>query len=160
MAGTTTDGGGTAPELEDEEIELEESFHARESGLFLRMLLGPINVRAAQKDGRFKVKEEYNAYRDRTAIMFLAFPVFLLILKNKIWNGCFPALPVQVYQAWLLFFYTSLALRENILRVNGSDIRPWWVYHHYCAMVMALVSLTWGIQGHPLCIRKQVCVGL
>ena len=67
MAGATTDaepkGGGTATELEEEEIELEESFHARESGLFLRMLLGPINVRAARKDGRFKVKEEYNAYR-------------------------------------------------------------------------------------------------
>ena len=30
-------------------------------------------------------------------------------------------------QAWLLFFYTSLALRENILRVNGSDIRPWYI---------------------------------
>jgi hypothetical protein len=25
----------------------------------------------------------------------------------------------------LLFLYTSLALRENILLVNGSDIRPW-----------------------------------
>jgi hypothetical protein len=63
-------------------------------------------------------------------------------------------------QAWLLFFYTSLALRENILRVNGSDIRPWWVYHHYCAMAMALVSLTWGIQGHPSCIHKQQGVRL
>lgn len=59
-------------------------------------------------------------------------------------------------QAWLLFFYTSLAFRENILRANGSDIRPWWVYHHYLAMAMALVSLTWGIQGHPDCARKQV----
>jgi len=163
--GTTTDaepkGGGTAELKENtEETELEESFHARDSGLFLRMLLGPINVRAARKAGRFKVKEEYNTYRDRTAVMFLAFPVLLLGLKYQIWNGCFPALPVQVYQAWLLFFYTSLALRENILRVNGSDIRPWWVYHHYCAMVMALVSLTWGIQGHPLCVRKQQGVRL
>ncbi|XP_024397659.1 uncharacterized protein [Physcomitrium patens] len=130
---------------------------AKANGVFLRMLLGPTNVRATLKDGRYKVKEEYNAYRDRTALMFLAFPVILLVLKNKIWNGCFPALPVQVYQAWLLFFYTSLALRENILRVNGSDIRPWWVYHHYCAMVMALVSLTWG---HPSCIRKQQGVQL
>jgi hypothetical protein len=133
---------------------------AKANGFFLRMLLGPANVRATRKDSRYKVKEEYNAYRDRTAVMFLAFPVILLILKNRIWNGCFPALPVQVYQAWLLFFYTSLALRENILRVNGSDIRPWWVYHHYCAMVMALVSLTWGIQGHPSCIRKQQGVRL
>jgi hypothetical protein len=31
-----------------------------------------------------------------------------------------------------------------------------WVYHHYCAMLMALVSLTWGIQGHPSCTHKQV----
>jgi hypothetical protein len=27
------------------------------------MLLGPANVRATRKDGRYKVKEEYNAYR-------------------------------------------------------------------------------------------------
>ncbi|KAH8959400.1 hypothetical protein BDL97_06G076200 [Sphagnum fallax] len=133
---------------------------SKANGYFLRMLLGSVNVRATRKDGRYKVKEEYNAYRDRTAVMFLAFPVILLILKNQVWNGCFPALPVQIYQSWLLFFYTSLALRENILRVNGSDIRPWWVYHHYCAMLMALVSLTWGIQGHPSCTRKQQGVRL
>ncbi|KAH9560190.1 hypothetical protein CY35_06G093900 [Sphagnum magellanicum] len=133
---------------------------SKANGYFLRMLLGSVNVRATRKDGRYKVKEEYNAYRDRTAVMFLAFPVILLILKNQVWNGCFPALPVQVYQSWLLFFYTSLALRENILRVNGSDIRPWWVYHHYCAMLMALVSLTWGIQGHPSCTHKQQGVRL
>lgn len=36
--------------------------------------------------------------QDRTAVMFLAFPVILLVLKNQVWNGCFPALPVQVYQ--------------------------------------------------------------
>jgi hypothetical protein len=34
------------------------------------------------------------------------------------------------------------------------------VYHHYCAMLMALVSLTWGIQGHPSCTRKQQGVRL
>eukprot|EP00250_Pteridium_aquilinum_P009305 c18583_g2_i1 orf=144-1316(+) len=126
------------------------------NGLFLRMLLGPVNVRAARNDVRFKVKEEYNAYRDRTAILFLLFPSVLLLFERWLWEGCFPALPVQVYQAWLLFFYTSLALRENILRINGSDIRPWWVYHHYCAMLMAVVSLTWDFKGeHPHCEQKQ-----
>ncbi|PPS06884.1 hypothetical protein GOBAR_AA13767 [Gossypium barbadense] len=29
------------------------------------------------------------------------------------------------YDAWLLFLYTGLAMRENVLRANGSDIRPW-----------------------------------
>ncbi|XP_042505396.1 transmembrane protein 120 homolog [Macadamia integrifolia] len=121
----------------------------KSNGNFLKMFLGPINVRANRKDIQLKVKEEYNSYRDRTAILFLLFPSALLFLGYKLWNGCLPALPVQLYQAWLLFLYTSLALRENILRANGSDIRPWWIYHHYCAMVMALISITWEIKGQP-----------
>ncbi|XP_066352500.1 uncharacterized protein [Miscanthus floridulus] len=124
-------------------------------GAFLKMFLGPVNLRATRKEVQLKVKEEYNSYRDRTALLFLGFPVILLFLRQWLWNGCFPALPVQLYQAWLLFLYTSLALRENILRVNGSDIRPWWILHHYCAMLMSLISLTWEIKGQPNCARKQ-----
>ncbi|KAI3904492.1 hypothetical protein MKW98_014672 [Papaver atlanticum] len=127
----------------------------KQHGGFLRMFLGPICVRANKKDVQLKVKEEYNSYRDRTAFMFLLFPSALLLLRAYVWSGCLPTLPVQLYQAWLLFLYTSLALRENILRVNGSDIRAWWIYHHYCAMVMALVSLTWEIKGQPDCSQKQ-----
>ncbi|CAH8272836.1 unnamed protein product [Arabidopsis lyrata] len=67
----------------------------------------------------------------------------------------FSSFPVQLYEAWLLFLYAGLAMRENILRANGSDIRPWWLYHHYCAMAMALVSLTWEIKGQPNCVQKQ-----
>ncbi|OVA09401.1 TMPIT-like [Macleaya cordata] len=124
-------------------------------GGFLKMFLGPISVLATRKDVQLKIKEEYNSYRDRTAFLFLLFPSALLLLRSWIWNGCLPTLPVQLYQAWLLFLYTSLALRENVLRVNGSDIRPWWIYHHYCAMMMALVSLTWEIKGQPDCAHKQ-----
>ncbi|XP_020113336.1 transmembrane protein 120 homolog [Ananas comosus] len=124
-------------------------------GRFLKMFLGPVNVRATRKEVQLKVKEEYNSYRDRTAFLFLLFPSALLLLRSSVWNGCLPALPVQLYQAWLLFLYTSLALRENILRVNGSDIRPWWIYHHYCAMLMAVISLTWEIKTQPDCANKQ-----
>ncbi|XP_057538414.1 uncharacterized protein LOC130815906 isoform X2 [Amaranthus tricolor] len=122
---------------------------------FLKMFLGPISVRATRKDVQLKVKEEYNSLKDRTAYLFLLFPSILLILRSWMWDGCLPAFPVQLYQGWLLFLYTGLALRENILRVNGSDIRPWWIYHHYSAMVMALVSLTWEIKGQPDCAQKQ-----
>ncbi|XP_048497221.1 uncharacterized protein LOC104906952 [Beta vulgaris subsp. vulgaris] len=122
---------------------------------FLKRFLGPINVRAIRKDVQLKVKEEYNSYKDRTTWLFLLFPSILLFLRSWMWDGCMPAFPVQLYQAWLLFLYAGLALRENILIVNGSDIRPWWIYHHYCAMVMALVSLTWEIKGQPDCAQKQ-----
>ncbi|XP_051121288.1 uncharacterized protein LOC127244819 [Andrographis paniculata] len=124
-------------------------------GKFLRMFLGPINVRANRKDVQLKVKEEYNNFRDGTAYLFLCLPSLLLMLKSWIWEGCLPALPVQFYQAWLLYLYTGLALRENILRVNGSDIRPWWIKHHYFAMAMALISLTWEIERGPECAQKQ-----
>ncbi|KAJ3692628.1 hypothetical protein LUZ60_011723 [Juncus effusus] len=131
-------------------------------GRFLNMFLGPVDLHAKRKEERLKIKEEYNKYRDKTAFLFLLFPSTLLILRSRIWNGCFPALPVQFYQAWLLFLYTNLALRENILRINGSDIRPWWMYHHYCAMLMAVVSLTWEIkgQGELDCANKQKGVEL
>ncbi|EYU45355.1 hypothetical protein ABFS82_06G011600 [Erythranthe guttata] len=128
---------------------------SKSHGRFLRMFLGPINVRANRKDVKLKVKEEYNNVRDRTALLFLCLPSLLLMLRSWIWGGCLPALPVQLYQAWLLYLYTGLALRENILRVNGSDIRPWWIKHHYCAMAMALISLTWGIERGHDCAQKQ-----
>ncbi|BAH94112.1 Os08g0152800 [Oryza sativa Japonica Group] len=32
-----------------------------------------------------------------------------------------------------------------------------WMCHHYCAMLMSLISLTWEIKGQPDCSRKQVC---
>ncbi|MBA0850732.1 hypothetical protein Goshw_005607 [Gossypium schwendimanii] len=98
---------------------------ANAQGWYLRMFLGPISVRASRKEIQLKAKEEYNSYRDRTALMFILFPLILLILRSWIWEGCLPAFPVQLYEAWLLFLNTGLALRENILRANGSDIRPW-----------------------------------
>ncbi|XP_062224368.1 uncharacterized protein LOC133922863 [Phragmites australis] len=130
------------------------------NGKFLKKFLGPVNVRVTRKEDRLKVKDEYNNYRDRTAYYFLLFPSTLLLLRWWIWDGCLPALAVQLYQAWLLFLYTSFALRENVLIVNGSDIRPWWIYHHYLAMLMALVSLTWEIKGQPDCSSKQKGVQL
>ncbi|XP_019199764.1 PREDICTED: transmembrane protein 120 homolog [Ipomoea nil] len=133
---------------------------SKSNGQFLRMLLGPVNVRANRKDVQLKVKEEYNSFRDRTAYLFLIFPSLLLILRSWIWDECLPALPVQLYQAWLLYLYTGLSLRENILRVNGSDIRPWWIKHHYCAMAMAIISLTWEIEREPNCALKQKGVHL
>lgn len=36
---------------------------------------------------------------------------------------------VQLYLAWLSYFYLAMALRENVLYVNGSRIRAWWMQH-------------------------------
>ncbi|KAI8006387.1 hypothetical protein LOK49_LG07G00050 [Camellia lanceoleosa] len=111
-------------------------------GRFLSMFLGPINVRATRKDVQLKVKEEYNSFRDRTAFLFLFFPITATCVKD-------------MDMGRVLTCIASSALPENILRVNGSDIRPWWIYHHYFAMAMALISLTWEIEREPDCAQKQ-----
>lgn len=51
------------------------------AGRFLRMFLGPINVRANRKDVQLKVKEEYNGFRvcieTKTCIFFNSIYYFL-----------------------------------------------------------------------------------
>jgi hypothetical protein len=49
---------------------------------------------------------------------------------------------VQFFLCWLLFFYTAAALRESVLKVNGSHIRPWWIHHHYWSMAMCVLMLS------------------
>ncbi|CAH2079559.1 unnamed protein product [Thlaspi arvense] len=51
------------------------------------------------------------------------FPAIISMLRSYAWDECLPAFPVQLYEAWLLFFYAGLVMRENILRANGSDIK-------------------------------------
>jgi hypothetical protein len=38
--------------------------------------------------------------QDRAAYMFLLFPSILLLLRWWIWDGCLPALAVQMYQVF------------------------------------------------------------
>ncbi len=37
----------------------------------------------------------------------------------------FAQVGVQVLLLWMLYFFTGMALRESVLKVNGSAIRPW-----------------------------------
>eukprot|EP00898_Chlorokybus_atmophyticus_P007067 jgi/Chlat1/7361/Chrsp59S06978 len=128
----------------------------RPNGLYLRMFLGNANVVEPRVARRHGLKDDYNAYKDQSAVIFLAFPIALLYwMRNH--SECINSIPVILYQCFLLYFYTALALRENVLAANGSNIRPWWIIHHYCAMAMALTTLTWQIDG-PDCAEKQVFV--
>merc|ERR1712137_1286239 len=48
-----------------------------------------------------------------------------------------------LFQIWLLYYYSTLALREQILRVNGSNINRWWIFHHYLSIISSMILLTW-----------------
>jgi len=110
--------------------------------LFLRLMMGKVNVRMWKKHEKLKFKQEYDKFKERTTILFTVLPLIQLF----IWRS---PLLFTVHQGWLLYYYTTLALRENILQVNGSQILDWWIYHHYismtvCALMMNLTGFEAG----------------
>ena len=131
------------------------------NGTFMKLFLGgAVELASQRQENRLKVKEEYYAFRDRSTLTYVAWPLALLYLntqrKARIEAGMthtgltlvtvFPVL-VQCYWVWMLYFYAALALRENVLRANGSNIRKWWINHHYYSMGMCLVVLTMDVQS-------------
>ena len=52
------------------------------------------------------------------------------LLRSRV-NACAACLPSaaavgsQLFLCWLLYYYTASAMRESVLKVNGSNINPW-----------------------------------
>ena len=66
-----------------------------------------------------------------------------------------PQNPAQCYWCWMLWFFAALALRENILKVNGSSIRSWWIRHHYYSMAVSAVVLTMQFDSPACQVRPR-----
>lgn len=98
------------------------------------------------------LKEEYHSFRDRGGVLLTGASAALLagLHRARAREAADEALTltpplmvgVQAMLAWLLYFYTALALRENVLVVNGSTIRPWWIRHHVWSAATCALTLT------------------
>ena len=138
-------------------------------GKFIGFILGSaVNLVSRKHEQRLKLKEEYVTFRDKLTLMYVLFPLILFLWYNTKPSGnlslhhvkyskvetlltaSYP-IALQCYFTWLLYFYTALALRENVLRANGSNIRPWWIQHHYYSMGMTLCVLTMDVDS-PSCV--------
>jgi hypothetical protein len=104
--------------------------------LFVRLFLGQVNVKAYRDGERFRMKTEYETFKRKTNPQFMGFVILLFFFPHS------PFL-VTIWQIWLLYYYVTLALRENILKVNGSSIKPWWILHHYLSIVGSMTMLLW-----------------
>jgi len=103
----------------------------------VRLFLGQVNVKLSREGERFRLKQEYQKFKRKTDPLFILFVIVqLFVLRSR-------ALEI-LFQVWLLYYYTTLALRENILKVNGSNINYWWIIHHYLSMAISICILTWG----------------
>lgn len=105
-------------------------------GMFVELFLGSINVRFVRKSERLGFKREYEKLKLKLAPVFVVFCLLCLYLEDYRWLH-------MCLQLALSCYYVTLAVRENILRANGSNIRAWWIIHHYFTMMQGVLLLTW-----------------
>ena len=86
--------------------------------LFVRLFLGQVNVRVASKEDRGRLKDEYEKFRFRTNFGFIIFPLIWILdfwYLRSVWKYTYWLYILT--HVWLLYYYVSLALRTNILKV-------------------------------------------
>ncbi|KAF2071748.1 hypothetical protein CYY_006933 [Polysphondylium violaceum] len=112
------------------------SFTPETGSVFVRLFLGQVNVKHYREFEKFRLKQEYEKFKKKTNPQFILFVVLLLLYPHS-------SFITTSWQIWLLYYYVTLALRENILLVNGSAIKPWWIIHHYLSIAGSLTNLLW-----------------
>mmetsp|Transcript_42986 Transcript_42986/g.102052 ORF Transcript_42986/g.102052 Transcript_42986/m.102052 type:complete len:384 (+) Transcript_42986:71-1222(+) len=133
----------------------------KRSPALLRLMLGnstqPVAMR---REESLKMKAEYYRFRSHVGWMFTIVPSVLLVFvyranaveANKEAYSLTPAVmcAVHMFLVWMMYAYTALALRENVLKLNGSDIRPWWIHHHYWSIVSTILLLTLPVDSRAV----------
>lgn len=57
---------------------------------------------------------------------------------------------------FLVYHYSTMTVREHILVVNGSNIRPWWIIHHYLSIAASGTLLIWPSGPTYLSVRNEI----
>lgn len=118
-------------------------------GLFVELLLGHLNVRFMRKSERLQFKTEYEKLKLKLAPGLVVLAVVSLYFEENRWVH-------MVLQLCLVWYYVTLAVRENILRVNGSNIKSWWIIHHYFTMLQGVLLLTWPNNASYAMFRRSL----
>lgn len=124
-----------------------QSMLPRSGGFFVELFLGGLNVRFMRHSERLSFKTEYEKLKLKLAPGLVFLCVVCLIFEHNRWLH-------MLLQFSLSGYYVTLAVRENILRVNGSNIRAWWIIHHYLTMMQCVLLTTWPDNASYAACRK------
>lgn len=120
---------------------------------FIRYFLGDVNslVLSGGQQRRYSFKKEYESFKYKFTLWNLPMAIILVFFsKFRVFD--------TLYQVFLLYFYVTLALRECILIVNGSNIQQWWIWHHYLSIVLCIVIITWASTYEYSLFRLQFMI--
>nr|ACO15195.1 Transmembrane protein 120 homolog [Caligus clemensi] len=107
----------------------------KESGLYLKIILGNVNVSILDTQAKFNYKDQYEQFKLIVVFIGCFIAVSNLYFNNRILDLLFMFL--------IVWYYCTLTIRESILRVNGSRIKGWWRFHHFLSTVVGGVLLVW-----------------
>ncbi|XP_011187801.1 transmembrane protein 120 homolog isoform X1 [Zeugodacus cucurbitae] len=126
--------------------EIEQSLPTK-SGLYLKIILGDVNVSILNRNDKVRYKDDYEKFK-----LILNVIGLLMAFLNLIFN--YRALELA-YIFLLVWYYCTLTIRESILKVNGSRIKGWWRAHHFISTAAAGVLLVWPQGEHWQLFRTQ-----
>ncbi|VDP69850.1 unnamed protein product [Schistosoma mattheei] len=108
----------------------------RTPGLYLRIVLGALNISFANKEDKFRYKNDYERFKIIISgiCAFLAFLLYFYV-QNRIVDTIFHFL--------LVWYYCTLTIRERILIANGSRIKGWWNISHFMSTAYSGIMLIW-----------------
>jgi len=112
-----------------------EDYLPQESGRYLKVILGNLNVSIIDKDAKSNYKEQYEQFKLTVNIIATITATVSLFVENIVLD--------RLYLFLVLWYYCTLTIRESILRVNGSRIKGWWRAHHFVSTILAGVLLVW-----------------
>lgn len=110
------------------------------NGLYLRLIVGDLNVTLPTSELKRKYKESYEEWKLGISIAIAIFSVFNLIFSHRLTDA--------LHYFLILWFYCTLTIRESILVANGSRIRGWWVSHHYISAFLTGIHILWPADAH------------
>ncbi|KAI8843707.1 TMPIT-like protein-domain-containing protein [Chytridium lagenaria] len=123
--------------------------------LILRLALGasaPTTLRPSPTV--FNLKKKSNPSNSPMTVIGLGLSALCLSVDAQ----NYPRTAAAVDAAFLftlIYYYSTVTLREHILVVNGSRIRFWWFLHHYLSIVMTGILIIWRSSSSFLLFRPQ-----
>ncbi|KAI5167500.1 hypothetical protein NEIG_01788 [Nematocida sp. ERTm5] len=100
----------------------------------LELSLGTNEVKLPEKL-KYKYKSDYEKFKLTSTITVTILTLLnLLVFQNKIMDTI--QILIQIY------IYSTLTIREHILINNGSNIKMWWIIHHYICIIITGMMLT------------------
>ena len=86
-----------------------------ESGTYLKIILGNVNVSILDKKARYDYKDQYEQFKLIVNLIGFVLSCTNLYIQYRVLDLLFMFL--------IVWYYCTLTIRESILRVNGSRIK-------------------------------------